>query len=146
MLDKPHAGFFQTMDYSVWDRPKDGLPQLVPVTAIQPKAVITSPEPGAVLNVGQQYTISGFAWAGENSVEIIEVSADGGKTWTMAREAAEKFRVGKWSVPFIPKVAGPLKLLARATDNKKNTQPATRDPDRRSYMINHLVPVEVTVK
>jgi DMSO/TMAO reductase YedYZ molybdopterin-dependent catalytic subunit len=61
VLDKPHTGFWQTMDYSVWERPKEGLPQLVPVTAIQPKAVITIPGPGAVLEVGKEYTITAAA-------------------------------------------------------------------------------------
>ena len=40
VLDKPHTGFWQTIDYSVWERPKDAPPQLAPVTAIQPKAVM----------------------------------------------------------------------------------------------------------
>jgi DMSO/TMAO reductase YedYZ molybdopterin-dependent catalytic subunit len=146
VLDKAHAGFWQTFDYSVWERPKDATPRLVPVTTIQPKAVITSPEAGAVLKIGQEYTITGFAWAGESPVEKVEISADGGKTWTVANGAAEKFRVGRWTVPLVPKAAGPLKLLARATDDKGNTQSEKRDTDRRTYMINHLIPVEVTVK
>src|SRR5262249_8955792 len=68
VLDKPHSGFFQTFDYSIWERPKEGLPQLVPVTAIQPKAVITKPGPGEVIAKTKQFTVSGYAWAGENAV------------------------------------------------------------------------------
>ena len=41
---------------------------------------------------------------------------------------------------------GAHKLLARATDDKGATQPEKRDSDRRTYMINHLVPAEVLVK
>jgi hypothetical protein len=36
--------------------------------------------------------------------------------------------------------------MARATDSRGHTQPTTRDPDRRTYMINHVVPVEVEVR
>jgi hypothetical protein len=36
--------------------------------------------------------------------------------------------------------------VARCTDESGHTQPEKRDPDRRTYMINHLVPIEVTVK
>lgn len=143
--DKPHAGFWQTFDYSVWDR-ADGLPRLVPVTAIQPKAVLTSHGSGAVLPAGKAVILEGFAWAGENAVAKVEVSADGGKTWLAAKGTAEPFKFGKWSAPFTPATAGPLKLVVRATDDKGNTQAPTRDNDRRTYMINHLVPVEVTVK
>lgn len=147
VLDKPHEGFFQTFDYSIWERPKEGLPQLVPVTAIQPKAVISDPQPGTVLKAGQEKPLTGFAWAGERGVAKVEVSSDAGKTWTVAKHAGgEPFKVASWSLPFTPKAAGPLKLLARCTDDKGNTQPEKRDTDRRTYMINHLVPVEVTVK
>src|SRR5262245_15142849 len=84
VLDRKHNSFWQTFDYSYWVRDKDGFPQLAPVTAIQPKAVITSPEPGAVLTVGQRHAINGFAWGGENSVAKVEVSIDGGKMWVAA--------------------------------------------------------------
>ena len=148
VLDKPYGGFFQTLDYSVWDRPKDGLPQLVPVTAIQPKAVITSPPPGVVQLVRKGTGgMSGYAWAGERAVAKVEVSADGGKTWSAAKlwAKSEPFQAVEWRSDIVlPR--GPLTLLARCTDDKGNTQAATRDADRRSYMINHLVPVEVAVK
>jgi DMSO/TMAO reductase YedYZ molybdopterin-dependent catalytic subunit len=147
VLDKPHAGFFQTFDYSIWERPKEGLPQLVPITAIQPKAVIATPAPGAVLKAGQEKPVTGFAWAGERPVAKVEFSSDGGKTWSVAAHVGgDPFKHAQWSIPFTPKAAGPLKLLARCTDDKGNTQPEKRDPDRRNYMINHLVPVEVAVK
>ena len=146
VLDKPHAGFWQTFDYSVWERPKEGLPQLVPVTVLQPKAVITSPAAGAVLKVGEKHTITGFAWAGENTVEKVDLSFDGA-VWAGAVVGKSKpFGYARWEASFTPNAKGPMKLLARATDNKGNTQPEKRDTDRRSYMINHLVPVEVTVK
>lgn len=146
VLDKPHAGFFQTFDYSRWERPKEGLPQLVPVTAIQPKAVIVEPAAGAVVKAGVPVTVSGFAWAGENGVAKVEVSADGGKSWFAAEGKAEPFKSARWRANYVPQQAGALKLLARATDDKGNTQPEKRDADRRTYMINHLVPVEVTVR
>jgi DMSO/TMAO reductase YedYZ molybdopterin-dependent catalytic subunit len=147
VLDKPHAGFFQTFDYSVWERPKEGLPQLVPVTAIQPKAVMTSPQPGAVLSLEKRYPIEGFAWAGENRVAKVEVSINDGVNWFEAKiEKSEPFKMVRWSTSHIPPMAGPRKYFARCTDDKGNTQSEKRDADRRTYMINHLIPVEVTVK
>ena len=145
VLDKPHAGFWQTFDYSVWER-KEGLPQLVPVTAIQPKAVITSPQPGTDRLIKGAADIDGYAWAGENAVAKVEVSTDGGKTWTAAKvDKAEPFKAAHWRLPAALQ-RGTHTLLARAADDKGNTQAATRDNDRRTYMINHLIPVEVTVK
>jgi hypothetical protein len=37
-------------------------------------------------------------------------------------------------------------LLARAGDSRRRVQPMTRDPDRRNYMISHVLPVRVDVK
>jgi hypothetical protein len=45
-----------------------------------------------------------------------------------------------------PGQAGRVSLLARATDARGNTQPMQRDTDRRNYMINHVLPVEVDVR
>lgn len=147
VTDKPHNGFWQTFDYSRWDR-TGASPQLVPVTAIQPKAVITSPAPEAVVNAGGEHDITGMAWAGENAVAKVEVSTDGGKTWAAAAlPKAAGLSWSRWEFTWaVPKAPGVAKLLARCTDDKGNTQPDKRDPDRRTYMINHLVPTDVTVR
>jgi hypothetical protein len=48
-----------------------------------------------------------------------------------------------WQVPTKP---GKATLIARATDSEGRTQPKERDQDRRSYIVNHLLPVEVEVR
>jgi hypothetical protein len=47
-----------------------------------------------------------------------------------------------WQTPSQP---GKQTLIARATDSLGRTQPSHRDPDRGTYMINHLLPIEVEV-
>jgi hypothetical protein len=37
-------------------------------------------------------------------------------------------------------------LLARANDGKGRVQPMKRDPDRRNYLVTHVLPVEVHVE
>ncbi len=146
VLDRSHAGFWQTLDYAFWER-LNGLPQLVPITAIQPKAIITSLGVNDTVPAGKDVVVTGRAWAGENAVAKAEFSADGGKTWVAAKLGASKpLGWAEWSAPWTPAAKGPAKIVARCTDDKGNAQPETRDPDRRTYMINHLVPVEVTVK
>jgi hypothetical protein len=51
----------------------------------------------------------------------------------------------RWELPWTVPAAGPQKLYCRCTDRAGRGQPDKRDGDRRTYMINHLVPVEVTV-
>jgi hypothetical protein len=36
--------------------------------------------------------------------------------------------------------------MARATDRRRRTQPMQRDPDRRNYLVSHVLPVEVEVR
>jgi len=146
VTDKPYGGFWQALDYAYWERKAEGLPQLIPITAMEPKAIITSPGLNDVLVSGKAITVTGLAWAGEQAVKKVELSTDGGKSWAVATVAASTpFTWTKWTAEITPG-KGPLSLVARCTDAKDRTQSEKRDPDRRTYMINHLVPVEVIVK
>jgi DMSO/TMAO reductase YedYZ molybdopterin-dependent catalytic subunit len=148
VVAQPYQGFWQTLDYSYWVR-QNGSPTLVPLTEMQVKASIAAPALNEVVAAGQKTTIRGAAWAGESPVAKVEVSTDGGQSWNPARlpEEPRKYEWSFWEYEWrVPAEKGVAKLLARATDAKGNTQPLERDPDRRSYMVNHLVPVEVTVR
>ena len=147
VIDKPHTGYWQTFDYSYFTRTND-LPTMVPVTRMQPKAIITSHVEGCNVKSGVETSVSGLAWSGEAAAKVVELSADGEKTWTKVDldTNADPFVWQRWSVKWTPKQTGPVKLLARCTDSTGATQPDKRDIDRRTYMINHLVPVEVGVR
>ena len=147
VTDKPFQGFWQSLDYSYFVR-RDGQPTLVPVTAMQPKAIFARPGLNEVIPSDKPYRLFGAAWAGERPVSKVEVSADGGKTWAAAKLLGEAKPVQwvLWEYVWEKPARGPTSLVVRATDTAGNTQPTARDPDRRTYMINHLVPVDVTVK
>jgi DMSO/TMAO reductase YedYZ molybdopterin-dependent catalytic subunit len=149
VTDRPYDGFWQTFDYSYFERRDGGLPTLKPVAAVEPKAQIARPAFGEVVPAGRKYEVRGFAWAGERAVAKVEVSTDGGRTWGGAALLGEDkpFCWRRWGFVWdVPAAAGPVQLLARCTDAAGKGQPEKRDADRRTYMINHLVPVEVTVR
>jgi DMSO/TMAO reductase YedYZ molybdopterin-dependent catalytic subunit len=148
VTDRPYAGFFQTLDYSYWVRKPNERPELVPVTAVQPKAIIVRPGLNESVAVGKEVIVSGKAWAGERKVAKVEFSADNGKTWVEGKLAGENqsFSWRDWTAVWEPAERGPAKLMAKCTDEAGNAQPEKRDPDRRTYMINHLVATEVIVK
>ena len=86
-------------------------------------------------------------WAGEQRVKSVELSTDGGTTWSPATlPAATALTWVRWSFELTPRAKGDLRVLVRCTDTRGRTQAEKRDPDRRTYMINHLVPVEFVVK
>jgi DMSO/TMAO reductase YedYZ molybdopterin-dependent catalytic subunit len=147
VTDKPFQGFWQSLDYSYFVR-RDGQPTLIPVTTMQPKAILARPGLNEIIPADKPYRLFGAAWAGERPVARVEVSADGGKTWTAAKLLgdAKPIQWVLWEHVWEKPARGPVSLVVRATDDAGNTQPAARDPDRRTYMINHLVPVDVVVK
>jgi len=147
VTDRPFQGFFQALDYTYFVR-RDGLPTLTPITTIEPKAVLARPGPGEVIPAGKSFRLFGAAWAGERPIAKVEVSLDGGKTWTGAKLLgdAKPLQWVLWEYSWGSPEKGTASIVARATDDMGNTQPATRDPDRRNYMISHLVPTTVTVR
>lgn len=145
--DKPYQGFWQTLDYSYFQR-RDGQPTLVPVQAMLPKAILARPGLSEVLPAGKSSRLFGAAWAGVNAIDKVDVSVDGGKTWAKAKLLAEPkpLQWVLWEYLWENPPKGEAAIVAKATDSKGLTQPATRDADRRTYMINHLVPTSVIVK
>jgi len=147
VTNKPYNGFWQSMDYSYYER-RDGLPEVVPVTKMQPKAIITSHATGQVMRAGQATTVRGLAWSGEASPKLVEISFDDGKTWDSVafRGKADDFVWREWTYLWKMPKAGAVNLVVRCTDTAGVQSPETRNIERRSYMINHLVPVELVVK
>ncbi len=145
---EPFAGFDQTIDYAYWKKGDDALPRLTAITEMEPKAQIARPVAGAELADGKEARLFGAAWAGPTGVARVEVSTDGGKTWRAATllGKAEPFCWRLWEAGWTPRGAGRAVLMARATDGGGRAQPATHDPGRKSYMINFVQAVPVTVR
>ncbi len=147
VTDTPYDGFWQTMHYSTFERRDGGLATLKALTAIEPKAQIARPALGETVAFGKATTIQGMAWAGDEAVAKVEVSVDGGTTWGEAKllGEAKPHCWRQWEMSWTPGEAGLARLVARCYDAKGRSQPEKRDPDRRSYAINHLQPVQVRV-
>jgi Mo-co oxidoreductase dimerisation domain len=144
--DKPFAGFHQTMDYSIFER-RQGFPSLIPITTLQVKAQISRPNRFEAVSAGSNYRVRGAAWS-DSAIAKVDISSDGGKNWAAAELLGEQ-RPSSWRLWQyawqVPAKSGRAKLMVRATDEKGKQQPLERDPDRRTYMINHVLPVEVEV-
>jgi sulfite oxidase len=90
-------------------------------------SVITSPAEGASLPVGRPtgtIAVRGFAYAGEREVARVDVSADGGRTWTVAQLDSQSSRWAwrLWQAELdLP--AGPHEIVCRAWDTAAQTQP-----------------------
>lgn len=142
------TGYYQSIDYTYWER-RNGLPTLIPLAEMALKAQIARPAMGEVLPVGQPYRVFGAAWAGAEDVAEVEISTDGGGSWASANligasvRSAWRFWEFIWQTPVDP---GKYSLIARARDSAGSTQPAQRDPDHGSYLVNHWLPIVVEVR
>lgn len=102
------------------------------------KSVITKPSGKQQLPMNGFYEISGFAWSGRGKIKIVEVSADGGKTWAKANlegpimnKAMTRFTI-PWSWSGQKAV-----IVSRAIDEFGNTQPTREDWISRYARYSH---------
>ena len=87
--------------------------------------MILRPRPGEALPAGKPFILLGAAWAGEEELEAVEVSCDGGGSWRAAELLGPFTRYAwrHWQLPWTPAQPGPARILARARDTKGRLQP-----------------------
>ena len=148
VTDQAFGGYYQTIDYAYWKR-WEQIAERAPLTELQVKAQIARPNAGEIIPANSGVRVKGGAWTSEVEITKVELSTDGGATWNdvklLGEPRANAWRLWEfnWQTPLIP---GTRSLVVRATDSLGRTQPVQHDPDRGSYMINHLLPIKVEVR
>lgn len=91
---------------------------------IEAKSLITYPSPGHRLQGAGYYSISGLAWSGKGKIKKVEVSTDGGKTWTEAelQEPILSRSFTRFRLPWQWKGEATV-LISKATDETGYVQP-----------------------
>jgi DMSO/TMAO reductase YedYZ molybdopterin-dependent catalytic subunit len=146
--DEHFTGYYQTLDYAYWKR-QGHVAELTPLAEMHVKAEIAKPAQGDTVPANSSIRVHGAAWTSDGEIARVELSTDGGATWSEAslvgtsKPNAWRFWGFDWRTPSKP---GQADLIARAIDSKGRTQPTQRDRDRGTYMINHLLPITVEVR
>jgi sulfite oxidase len=111
------------------------------------KSSITAPEDQAKLPQGM-VTIRGFAWAGEEAIERVDVSTDGGAKWRAAELSGTKlpFAWRLWKLDWRPTEPGYYTILSRATDSAGRVQPIVSPWNPSGYLWNAIDRVGVLVE
>jgi sulfite oxidase len=149
---KETGGFFMNPGYRY---PKYSLPPGTParpaelevIEGMPVKSTLTSPEDQGKAPLGPM-VIRGFAWAGENAIERVEISTDGGAKWQAAQLSSQKlpFAWRLFTFNWTPKDPGYYTILSRATDTAGRTQPFVPAWNPSGYLWNGIDRVGVTVE
>ena len=129
-LTKPQGGFWMNPAYRI---PVGKFPvrdrfisqenaASTPITEMVVNSLITSHRDGAKINAGK-VTVSGMAWDGGYGISSVQVSADGGKTWTAATLGQDlgRFSFRPWSFELAAK-KGKNTVMVNATNKLGQSQ------------------------
>jgi hypothetical protein len=152
VLDQPLKTFWMDKAYRIPANPRaNEEPQhlaaaTVPINRMPVHSIFVKPEPGEQLRVGQRYQLSGLANDGDSGIDRVEVSKDGGKSWSDAKlgPALGKYSWRRWQTDWIPAAKGSYKLMVRATANNGETQ-VTSQWNRSGYQRDVIEQQEVVV-
>jgi sulfite oxidase len=115
------------------------------VTTMHTKSVIAAPLANQRVAAGR-LTVRGQAWTGGGDVRAVDVSVDGGRTWSPARLVGSALP-GAWRTweAEVTVQPGTALILARATDSTGAAQPMHAAPNPGGYGNNsiHAVPIHV---
>jgi sulfite oxidase len=149
---QPNNGFFMNPGYrypkyalSPGSPPKPA--ELEVIEGMPVKSCITAPEDQSKAPLGA-ITVRGFAWAGEQAIERVEVSTDGGSRWRDAQLSNPKlpFAWRLWQVEWRPSDPGYYTILSRATDSTGRVQPIVAAWNPSGYLYNAIDRVGITVE
>jgi DMSO/TMAO reductase YedYZ molybdopterin-dependent catalytic subunit len=102
---------------------------------------------GVDIRAHRETRLRGRSWSGKGAIARVEISTDGGRHWTRARQYGPNLRNAwtRWEAPWTPQATGAHELLARATDTLGRTQPATVPYNTGGYLFGAIVKHPVTV-
>ena len=132
-LTKPQGGFWMKPAYRI---PVGEFPVVArfltqedatstPITEIVVNSLITSHRDGAKVKPGR-VTVSGLAWDGGYGIRVVQVSTDGGKTWTDAKLGKDlgRFAFRPWSFELHAR-RGKNTIMVNASNKIGQTQTAS---------------------
>jgi sulfite oxidase len=119
----------------------------VAITGLNVKSLIMHPAEGGTTKLGL-VQVTGAAWAGEAAVTKVEVSTDGGSTWSPAQLGSDhaKYAWRLFEYMWEPAKPGGYTLMSRATDSLGRVQPTHSPWNPSGYLWNGIDQVNIRVE
>lgn len=152
VLDQPLKTFWMDKAYRIPDNPQANeepqhlSPTTVPIGEMPVHSIFVKPVSGEQLRAGQRYQLAGVANDGGSGIRRVEVSGDGGQTWSDAKLGADlgNYSWRTWRADWTPATKGTYKLMVRATTNSGDKQ-ATAQWNRSGYQRDVIEHQDVVV-
>lgn len=154
-VNKPFDGFWvktayriPTGKFPVIDRfLSQEAPGSTPITEMVVNSIITAPGGPTRQAAGKAMEVRGIAWDGGYGIARVEVSTDGGKSWSDATLGKDigRFAFRQWSYRFTPAKKGSYTILAKASNRAGQSQADALIFNPAGYHNNVPRPLTVTV-
>lgn len=152
VTNEPDQGFFMNPAYRFPKHP--GVPgqpvdkaDLETIEGMPVKSYITGHSDGERIRLAST-TLRGMAWAGEEHITKVDVSTDGGATWTAAELTGPSapFTWRLWTLNWLPPQPGYYTVLSRAADSAGRVQPIVPAWNPSGYLFNAIDRIGLVVE
>ena len=152
VLTDTFKGFWMEKAYLIANNPAqtetpDSLSKTtVPITGIKLQSVFVEPDGETPVVANHHCLVEGLAFNDGSGIQKVELSTDGGKTWSATKLNPEigKYSWRRWKYDWVPKEKGIYHLWVRATDSKGNSQPE-KQWNRSGYARGFIEHLDVSV-
>jgi sulfite dehydrogenase len=152
VLDKAFDGFWIGKAYRVpntpdfQESPNALAKETIPINRMTVRSLFVRPEPGEHLKAGEAFEVQGIALDGGKGIRKVEVSTNGGQSWTDAKLGKDlgNYSFRRWRFAWTPR-RGQYRLMVRATNAGGESQ-TTHQWNRSGYARNVIERLDVTVE
>ncbi len=152
VLDQRFTGFWMASAYKIPpgpganESPHELAQNTVPINRMNVRSFFVRPDPGAQVPAHRPCALEGIAFDGGDGIREVEISADGGATWSAARlgEDLGRFSFRRWLAEWTPAARGDYRLQVRAVSGSGERQPTQANWNRAGYMRNVIEEIQVS--
>jgi sulfite dehydrogenase (cytochrome) subunit A len=152
VLDQPLKTYWMDKAYRIPDNsqanedPQHLAEATVPINRMPVHSIFIKPSRGEQFRTGARHELVGVATDGGSGIRRVEVSKDGGQSWSDAELGPDLGRYSwrRWQTDWTPAAKGRYRLMVRATGNSGETQ-VTEQWNRSGYQRDVIEHQDVVV-
>lgn len=150
VLPHPFTGYWMAKAYKIpanragSESPEHHAEKTVPINRMVVRSFFVRPEAEERLPADRPYALEGIAFDDGHGIKQVQVSTDGGATWSDARLDADlgKYSFRRWRADWTPG-RGEQRLQVRAVNGAGESQPARPIWNKGGYMQNVVEEIRV---